>query len=186
MVMALTRETEDFIESWKLLIEQCNDANDFEMMFKKLDAQIKIYNHLHGIVSNEIGKWRRNCDSKGATSHVVEYLTADALVSSIEENQQTKNAEIQLKAFVRDHKYYFVLRGPKHNPCEAEDEKILMRMESPDNRIRMEGLLYLIYQVRCNLTHGHKIRSLVQLPLLQAVVPVYELVISLTEAKLRV
>jgi len=182
--MALTKETEDFIASWKQQAASYVNKDDVKMMFNKCEALLKIYNRLYNEVSNRLGK--PQTDQKGATLHIVQYLTADALVSSIEGIQQTKEAELQLREFVRKHTFHFDLKGPQHDPSDADDDKIRVQMGSANKTIRMEGLLLLIYKVRCNLVHGQKHHSPKQLPLMHAVIPILELVVSKTEEKLRV
>jgi hypothetical protein len=51
----------------------------------------------------------------------VQYLTADALVASIEGNEETKSAEQQLRDFIRKHVYHFVLVGEQRDPSDEED-----------------------------------------------------------------
>lgn len=182
--MALTKETEDYIAGWKQQAASCVNNEDVNIMFDKFRALYQIYNRLFNEVSNRLGE--HQADRKGATSHIVEYLTADALVSSIEENLETRNAELQLREFIRNHTFHFDLKGQQYDPSDANDDKILAQMESADKKTRMEGLLLLIYKVRCNLFHGQKHRSSAQLPLMHTVLPILELVVSKTEEKLRV
>jgi hypothetical protein len=181
--MALTKETEDFIASWKPKIVSCVNKDDVDIMFDKFRALIQIYNRLYNEVSHRLGQ--RQTDRMGATKHVVQYLSADVLALSIEGIQETKDAELQLKDFLRNHTFYFDLKGPQRVPSNADDDKILVQMESPNKKMRMEGLLLLIYLVRCNLFHGQKRHSSAQLPLMNAVIPILELVVSKTEEKLR-
>lgn len=181
--MALIKETEDYIASWKQQVALCVKKNDVTSMFDKFRALNQIYNRLFNEVSNRLGKPQR--DKDGATAHVVEYLTAAALISSIEGDQETRSAELQLRDFIRQHTYHFDLVGPQRDPSDVKDDRILADMLSVDKRTRMEGLLFLIYKVRCNLVHGQKHHSPKQLPLMQAVIPILELVVSKTEEKLR-
>jgi hypothetical protein len=181
--MALTKQTEDYIASWKQQVASCVNKDNVTEMFNKFRALHQIYNRLFNAVSKRLGK--PQTDKEGATTHVVEYLTADALVSSIEGNRETRNAELQLREFVRKHTYHFDLVGPERDPSDAKDDKILADMESADKKTRTEGLLFLIYKVRCNLVHGQKHHSPDQLPLMHAVIPILELVVSKTEEKLR-
>jgi hypothetical protein len=44
----------------------------------------------------------------------------------------------------------------KRDPSDEEDDKLLAKMKSKDNKERMEGLLHLVYHVRCNRFHGQK------------------------------
>jgi len=181
--MPLTKETEDYIVGWKNQVASYVNKDDVIVMFDKFRTLYQIYNRLYNDVSLRLGK--RQTDKQGATSHVVQYLTADALVSSIEANDENKKAELQLKDFIRQHTYHFVLVGDQFQPSDADDNALLTEMESADKKTRMEGLLFLIYKVRCNLLHGQKHNSHYQLPLMHCVIPILELVISKTEEKLR-
>jgi hypothetical protein len=182
--MPLTKETEDFIASWKQQVASCVNKDDVNVMFDKFRALLQIYNRLYNEVSNRLGV--KQLDQKGATLDVVQYLTADVLVASIESNQETREAELRLKDFIRNHTYHFDLIGGQRDPSDAHDNKILVQMESANRTTRMKGLLLLIYKVRCNLVHGQKHNSPKQLPLMHAVIPILELVVSKTEEKLRV
>jgi len=182
--MALTKETEDFIASWKNAATSFTDKANVYDMFSKFSALVHIYNRLYNEVSVRIGKPQR--DQDGATRHVVEYLTANDLAASINGKNETREAELQLKDFIKNHTYHFELAGEQRVPSDADDDLILSDMESPNNKTRMEGLLYLIYKVRCNFVHGQKHHVPEQLPLMHAVIPILELVISNTEEKLRV
>jgi hypothetical protein len=182
--MALTLETEQYIEGWKQQAASYVNKEDVNQMFHKLGALIQIYNRLYNEVSSRLGM--PQADKDGATKHVVQYLTPDVLVLSIEGNNETKDAELKLKDFIRNHTYYFDLKGPKRDPSPVDDDKIRAQMESANRATRMEGLLLLIYKVRCNFVHGQKHHSPRQLPLMHAVIPILELVIARTEEKLRV
>jgi hypothetical protein len=72
--------------------------------------------------------------------------------------------------------YPFVLVGEQRDPSNDEDDKLLARMESKNNAVRTEGLLHLIYYVRCNRVHGQKHFADRQLPLLRAVISILFLV----------
>jgi len=181
--MALTKETEDYIAGWKQHVASCLNEGDVDVMFDKFRALFQIYNRLYNEVSLRLGE--KQTDRKGATSHVVQYLTPDALVASIEGTEKAREAELQLRDFVRQHTYHFVLVGEQYEPSNKEDGELLKKMQSADNRVRMEGLLLLIYNVRCNLFHGQKHLHQRQLPLMRAVIPILELIVSNTEEKLR-
>jgi hypothetical protein len=107
--MPLTKETEDYIAGWKQRFASYQNLDDVATMFQKFDVLYPIYNRLFNEVSLCLRKPQR--DKDGATSHVVQYLTADALVASIEGNEATKSAEQQLRDFIRKHVYHFVLVG---------------------------------------------------------------------------
>jgi hypothetical protein len=90
----LTKETEDYITGWKNQVASYVNKDDVIVMFDKFRTLYQIYNRLYNDVSLRLGK--PQTDKQGATSHVVQYLTANALASSIEANDETKNAELQL------------------------------------------------------------------------------------------
>lgn len=181
--MALTNETESYIVGWKKQAESCVNKDDVNAMFERFRIYYQIYNRLFNEVSLRLGQPQG--DRKGATSHVIQYVTASTIVSAIEGNPETREAELRLRDFVRNHVYYFDLKGPQHDPSEPDDDKILAQMESANETTRMEGLLFLIYKVRCNFVHGQKHHSPRQLPLMHAVIPILELVVAKTEEKLR-
>src|SRR5258706_16354731 len=181
--MALTTETEDYIAGWKVKAASCQNHNDLDTMFQKFDALYRIYNRLFNEVSVRLRK--PQTDKAGATSHVVQYITADTLATMVDGTAETRAAQEQLKDFIRTHTYHFELDGVQHDPDDIKDNMLLARMESTVNKERMEGLLFLIYKVRCNLVHGQKHHNPRQLPLMRAVLPILELLVSKTEQKLR-
>jgi hypothetical protein len=180
--MPLSPETEAFLQTWRptSVPNQC----DIREMIQHFESVYKIYNRLFNEVSVLLGNHNRP-DKQGATAHVVQYLTAKVLAGAIEGTQETRNSFERLKDFVRQHTYNFELDGGHGVPAPHKDHAILTRMESREEAVRMEGLLYLIYKVRCNIAHGQKHRTEHQLPLMQAVIPVLELVASKMEEKLR-
>ena len=70
------------------------------------------------------------------------------------------------------------------NRRPAEDAKLLTELESRDTNEKATAILDTIYQVRCNMFHGHKGFQGVQRGLLQPMIVLLETVINVTEQKL--
>jgi hypothetical protein len=180
--MPLTPETEEFLKTWKPHYIPTQD--DITATIQHFEAVYKVYNRLYNEVSARLGFTNRP-DQKGATEHVVKFLSPDKLAGYIDGTEQMRNGVEHLKEFIRTHRYHFVLTGPHSVRSDIADDAILKDMESKDDRVRMEALLFLIYKIRCNIFHGQKHRTDFQLPLMRVVNPILELIVTKTEEKLR-
>src|SRR5438093_8143382 len=104
--MPLTPETEDSLRTWKPHF--IPNQNDISAMIQHFEAVYKVYNRLYNEVSARFGFTNRP-DQKGATEHVVKFLSPDKMAGYIDGNAQTKEGIEHLKEFIRTHRYHFVL-----------------------------------------------------------------------------
>lgn len=195
--MALSPEFNRFCQDWRQKANAYR-TDDTRQCFDKFFTPYVLFNRLYAeatftlarrrpILQRRIARATGFPDPQAATSsYLIEYLTARTLVLAIAANQEANNALEAVKGFIRAHTFYIRLDKVTGNRRPAEDDRLLVAsVESRSANEKATAILETIYQVRCNMFHGHKGFQPVQRDLLRPIIILLETVINVTDQKLR-
>lgn len=131
-----------FCERWKKKVKQEPLDNNLEHYFDHFVASYIIYNAIYSKITNGNG------DRDMAVKGIKKYLIKNNIIDKITTCEQVATI---LKAF---DKFHFCNRpNPK---TKNDDEHLKLKLQSAEQKERIHGILWLIYEVRCNLFHGEK------------------------------
>jgi len=170
--MTLHGYTVDFYQEW--MHKADSYGMDREGCFNKAFSLFTLYNKLYVEASLKLAQngditlseSRSFPDKKGATKYAPMYIGHKKLQRALDENSQVNRSIEDLKIIICEHRFYInlgMLYG-EHQP--EKDLKLLEGMNSKGVKAKIEALLEVIYSVRCNMFHGGKQYSEIQIELL--------------------
>lgn len=153
----MREETLEFILNWEKKSSEL-ETNDLNGVYNKFVTLFTIYNRYYNEVyfnlknQNLLAKSRYS-DFDKATNIVVDYLGAESIINRINDNNNSK--EIDAICTLIDNKVFHInlVNG---EPNELIDLELLQNLRSQNIDIKVKAIFSVIYNVRCNLIHGHK------------------------------
>jgi hypothetical protein len=147
----------NFYDNWNAKSDAI-DETQLSGVFDKYISLFIIYNSLYtqvpdAFIANGISVPMKIYDNELAIKWVIRFLGADNIVDNLVAHgiQNDINALIGL---IQQQRFYIKLNyGARQR---NEDLKILLKLRSTNNAQKAVGILEVIYNVRCNLFHGHK------------------------------
>ncbi|MEQ9230272.1 MAG: hypothetical protein RIF46_06280 [Cyclobacteriaceae bacterium] len=123
---------------------------------------------------------KRISDNKLATKYVVNVMSEEHLERLVDRHSQELT---ELAELIRSESFYINLYyGARQR---NEDLLLLDQILSPDVKKKVLGLLSIIYNVRCNIVHGHKVFVQYQIVLLIPIIRILETSIEFLYEDLR-
>lgn len=156
----LTQELEQFVDGWLYKAERIHDDNAKEC-YEKFFTLFIVFNRLYAAATFELDRRgtiqlnRGNLpDKKGAIEYTLKLIGTDAF--DLLYNGQLRPHVEDIIILMDMEWFNIMLSRPHGNPRPDDDRKLLARLRSTSSETRALAILELIYQIRCNLFHGHK------------------------------
>ena len=124
-------------------------------------------------------------DGKGAKEYGPQFVGYDELDQELTSDPETNNAINEIINLIQGERFYIKLSMPHGNRQREKDQRLLQELKSSGAKTKITAILDLIYSVRCNMFHGNKGFSPVQIQLLNPVTIVLRRIIEILFAKLR-
>ncbi|MGN8058781.1 hypothetical protein ACTJKN_21015 [Pedobacter sp. 22163] len=147
----------NFYNNWSAKYDSI-DGEDLSHLFDKYVTLFIIYNSLYTLIPETLIAQgihvRPNMnDNEMSTKLVTKFIGASDLLSRL--NELGNNHDIvQLIGLIHNEEFYINLYYGQRQ--RNEDLKILVKLKSTNDSQKAVGVLEVIYNVRCNLMHGHK------------------------------
>jgi|TARA_B110000114_G_scaffold143361_1_gene151852 hypothetical protein len=153
----MTEETIKFIENWESKLAESKDDNlgaDFDIF----NTLYTINNRLQREVFEELKSKgslpkQRYSDYEKATSILIEYLTTKIIIDKLVAEDRIEQAS-QISTLIKNKVFHINLADGI--PQIDADEQLADNLISTDVDIKAKAILSVIYNVRCNMVHGHK------------------------------
>lgn len=183
-IIMLSPEFEDFYRSWLQKAEEYEET-DLRQCFDKFFTLFVVYNRLYAEATftlarkGEINLATRYSfpDSMAAKSYVQKYLGGANLLSKLEDNEESKQAIATIRNLIEDGIFNIKLNMVTGNSQREADLELLKSLKSTNRGQRARAILDIIYSIRCNMFHGHKGFTPVQVKILRPVITVLENII---------
>jgi hypothetical protein len=196
----LSFEFESFYHNWTMKAEGLS-VETLQDCFDKFFTLYVIYNRLyaeltflmarqgklsfiHKTKTGEIKKIRAFPDSWAAKCYVNDYLGSNLLVSHIEQDKNTRLALQEICELINNERFYIKLDVLTGTTQREEDLKLLENLESTNKSFKAHAILDFIYSLRCNMFHGNKDFTRVQVPLLRPAIIIIDKISKLLYEKL--
>jgi hypothetical protein len=202
--MALSPELAEFCHNWRAKADTCSGDNlrgafdrffTLWVVFNRLYAEATFRLARRGRVKERRDRFP---DSLAATDYVLQYLGAKALTHAWESDRNTSAALREIADHLRESRFALNLDANgnssglpsppsvhppgrfalhldwKGNPLPDADRELLASLGSCNRCDRGKAGLKALYQIRCNMFHGHKGFEPVQLELLRPAILLLE------------
>lgn len=156
----LTQELEQFVDGWLYKAERIHDDNA-EECYEKFFTLFIVFNRLYAAAAFELDRrgtiklpGKNLPDKRGATEYTLKLIGTEAF-DDLYDGQLRPHVEDIIR--LMDLEWFNIILGRPHGNRQPEkDRELLARLRSTSSETRALAILELIYQVRCNLFHGHK------------------------------
>lgn len=179
-------ETKEFIDNWDLKLSQIKNENDqLKELYDKFTTLFTIYNRYYNEafyqfqMDKKLTKSRYS-DFEKATTIVLEFLSADSLINSFNENQK----EIDDLCMLIENQIFHI-NLVDGEPSEETDKQLLENLKSVSPVVKGKAVLSAIYNVRCNIVHGYKDFQEYQRLIVEPLIKLLETVIELLKKKFK-
>lgn len=187
----LSSEFQYFYKSWLQKADQYGDA-DLKQCFDKFFTLFVVYNRLYAEATFTLArKGRINLanrssfpDSKAAKYYVQQYLGSANLLSKLEDNDESKQAIETIGNLIEDRIFNIKLDMMTGSSQREADLKLLESLNSTNKLQRAHAILDIIYSIRCNMFHGHKGFTEIQVDILRPTIVILENIIKALYGKL--
>ncbi len=189
--MPLTPHLDQFHQRWRQKAAGYGDVETRDwfdrffslyVVFNALYTEAALDLERNGLIT--LDSTRGIPDDRASQEYVVQYVGAKALVKALTDDPAVTAALAQIEQFLQQHTYHFRLNRLTGNAQDAEDERILVDLQSNDTNAKACSVLEVLYCVRCNMFHGHKMFEPVQVDLLRPVIIILAKVIDIIHARL--
>ncbi|MDO6802952.1 hypothetical protein Q4595_10870 [Wenyingzhuangia sp. 1_MG-2023] len=153
----MTEETRTFINNWETKLSEIS-GDDLASTYDKFNTLYTISNRLQREVfvklqNKGVLTKARYSDYEKATSLIIEYLESQTIIDRLLMENNTTDIE-QISDLIRNKVFNINLADGV--PQEEKDEQLAENLINVDNGIKSKAVLSVIYNVRCNMVHGHK------------------------------
>ncbi|MBV2190216.1 hypothetical protein [Providencia rettgeri] len=189
--MALHPHVGEFYRHWLEKSDAYKDET-ISSYFNKSFSLFVLYNKLYAeatfILNREgeinVSQTGNFPDRKGATSYAPKYIGHEFLSEELNNDRDCSNSINVLVSLIEDERFNIKLKLFDGTRQPEKDMELVSNIQSDDVVTRVEGILDLIYSVRCNMFHGNKNYQQVQIVLLKPVTIILRKVIEVLYAKL--
>ena len=182
----LNQHAHEFVQAWVQKATR-HRAKTLSGAYDRFFTLFVAYNALYTQATNQllnrsVIEERDISERRSATEFVVEITGASRLRAHIRQHSQDSVAAL-LKALEIDG--HHVCIGRRTGLPDADKEReLIAQIKSHDDRAHALALLTVIYQIRCNMFHGHKVYAHVQIAPLRAAGDLLASVVALLHARL--
>jgi hypothetical protein len=123
-------------------------------------------------------------DTNAAKSYVSKYLTSRYLILELDRDEETRAAIERIKTLIDQEAFYIKLDMVTGDRCRNKDLELLESLRSTNSNKEASAILDILYNIRCNMFHGHKGFEGVQVRLLRPATVILRTVIEILHGKL--
>ena len=170
--MALHPHVDDFYDEWLKKSDNYN-GEQLSDYFNKAFSLFTLYNKLYAEATFELarrGEIELNNhfpDRRGATEYAPRFIGYERLFQVITTEADCNSNLQNLIGRIDNQEFHIKLSMPYGLPQVEEDNELVTKLNSDNVTVKVEAILDLIYSVRCNMFHGNKQFSQVQVDLLE-------------------
>ena len=139
------------------------DTSDLSDCFDKFLTLFTVYNSMYNNLAKQIG-FSEKYDNAKATKCVPSVTEFKELC----EDEIFKKSSEKITSLIDSGEFYV--------SDTSSDKKIIKRVKSNDKSVRLQGVLELVYRIRCNLIHGEKEFMCTQKNILQPCINILEII----------
>ncbi|MCL0019113.1 hypothetical protein MKT11_008535 [Providencia rettgeri] len=159
-----------------------NKSFSLFVLYNKLYAEATFILNRRGEI--EVNQSRGFPDRRGATSYAPQYIGHVILNEALNNDRDCSESINELIRLIINENFYIKLKLFDGTRQPEKDMELVSNIQSDDVVTRVEGILDLIYSVRCNMFHGNKNYQQVQIELLKPVTIILRKVIEVLYTKL--
>ena len=190
--MALSPEMIEFCESWMRKADSYTGSN-LSDYYNKAFTLFTLYNRLYAEATFTLAREgtitlagdKPFPDSKGAKEYAPQFIGHDDLLTHLLKNSDTKLAIEELIRLISNETFHIKLSMPFGYAQRDKDLVLLENLRSQDIATKVSAIMDAIYSVRCNMFHGNKAFSEVQIELLEAITTILRSIVELLFRRLR-
>lgn len=191
--MPLPHEFVEFYKSWTEKADGYT-GQTARTFFDRFLTQYVLYNRLYCEATLRLSRMpnsgiqiegRANFpDAAAAKDYVAQFLGARHLIAALEGDPECVVAIAEAKRILEEHQFFIMLHPVTGERQAGEDEQLLDRLNAAGQGERIAAILEFIYCVRCNMIHGQKDFTDIQIVLLQPTTKLLQKVCELLYRKL--
>jgi len=178
----LSRELERFYQDWREKASRYN-KEEISDYYDKFFTLFVVFNRLYAEATFELARRgeitihpdRPLPDRKGATEYCFKMIGLNRFETLYKSKLASPIAE--LEQYIQDEKFYIKLSVPDGDPQRAEDLELLERLRKNGDE-KYLAILDVVYTIRCNMFHGHKSFTPLQIDLLRPTINILQAVIE--------
>ncbi|MFD2697760.1 hypothetical protein ACFSQ0_07120 [Mesonia sediminis] len=181
----MTEETEEYIANYKLKYKQI-EKDDLASLFEKFNTLYPMFNRLYNDALRNESVKNQNLknfgDYKKATFFVRDYLGAENIIKDLKNENQNKSIN-EIADLINKNVFHINLNDGQGQ--EKTDLELATNLLNDDAEIKSKAVLSLIYNVRCNIVHGHKDFQEYQRLLLEPLIGILKTIVNSLINKLK-
>lgn len=181
----MTEETEEYIANYNLKFSQIQ-KDDLASLFEKFNTLYPMFNRLYNDAWREEAvndqKLKGFGDYKRAIYFVRDYVGAQNIIDNLKHDKQIKSV-VEIADLINKKVFHINLQDGQGQ--EHTDEALATNLLSEDVEIKTKAILNLIYNVRCNIVHGHKDFQEYQRLLIEPIIGILRTLVNTLENRLK-
>lgn len=178
----LSQELERFYKDWRKKADRYN-KEEISDYYDKFFTLFVVFNRLYTEATFELARRGEITlksdkplpDRKGATKYTLKIIGPDRFQTLYMSKLATQVAI--LEQYINDETFYIKLSVPDGEPQRDKDVELLKQLRKTGEE-KYLAILDLVYTIRCNMFHGHKSFTPVQIALLEPTISILRAVIE--------
>ncbi|RJE75218.1 hypothetical protein [Reichenbachiella sp. MSK19-1] len=181
----MTEETKEYIANYNLKFSEIK-KDDLASLFEKFNTLYPMFNRLYNDALREEAindqKLKGFGDYKRATFFVRDYVGAENIIDNLKKDKQIKSV-IEIADLINKKVFHINLQDGKGQ--EKTDIELATNLLSEDAEIKSKAILGLVYNVRCNIVHGHKDFQEYQRLLMEPIIGILRTIVNTLENRMK-
>lgn len=181
----MTEDTKEYIANHNLKFSKIQ-KDDLASLFEKFNTLYPMFNRLYNDALREEAvndqKLKGFGDYKRATFFVRDYIGAQNIIDDLKNGKQIKSV-VEIAELIDKKVFHINLQDGQGQ--EKTDKELSTNLLSEDVEIKSKAILSLIYNVRCNIVHGHKDFQEYQRLLMEPIIGILRTIVNTLENRLK-